>query len=77
LGAAIGDNRFGRIFIPEDNINIEPNYIFRSNSLVAGKRNGLFIKIIYYNKDYIVTFLAWGHGLEIHNNVLPGTVRDR
>jgi hypothetical protein len=77
LGAAIGDNKFGRIFIPEDNINIEPSHIFRSNSLVAGEKNGLLAKIIYYDEDYIVTFLAWGYRLEIHSNMLPGTVRDR
>jgi hypothetical protein len=77
LGAAIGDNRFGRIFIPEDSVNIKPSYIFRSNNLIIGERNGLLTKIIYYNENYIVTFLVWGYGLEIYNNVLPGTVRDR
>jgi hypothetical protein len=77
LGAAIGDNRFGRAFVPEDGVDVEPSHIFRSNSLVAGERDGLLAKTIYYDEDHIVTFLAWGHGLEIHSNVLPGTVRDR
>jgi hypothetical protein len=77
LGAAIGDNKFGRIFIPENNIDIEPNYIFRSNNLIAGEKDGLLAKTIYYDENYIVIFFIWGYGLEIYSNVLPGTVRDR
>jgi hypothetical protein len=76
LGAAVGNDGFGRAFIPEDSVDIEPNYIFRSNYLVAGERDGLLIKTVYHDENHIITFLAWGHGLEIHSNVLPRTVRN-
>ena len=61
LGAAVGNNKFGRIFISKNDVDIEPSYIFRSDYFIAEKRDGLFTKIIYYDENYIVIFLAGGH----------------
>jgi hypothetical protein len=56
--------------MPEDSVDIKPSYIFRSDGLIVRKRDGLLVKTVYYDKNYIITFLTGGHGLEIHNNVL-------
>ena len=61
LRTAVGNDGFGRAFIPEDSVDIEPNYIFRSNNLIAGERDGLLAKTVYYDENHVVTFLAGGH----------------
>ena len=73
----VGNNRIGEIFIPENNINIKPNYIFRSNGLIVRKKDGLFIKTVYYDENYIIIFLTGGHRLEIHSNILPKIIGNK
>jgi hypothetical protein len=73
----VGDNKIGGAFIPENSVDIKPSHIFRSDGLIVRKRDGLLTKIIYYNENYIITFLIGGHGLEIYGNILPRIIGNR